>query len=181
VLKGKGPADLTRLSLRLTAHMLLVGGLVQTLDDGLRRVEEELRTGRGLDKFVEIVKAQGGNPSVVEGAGLPRSRFSKVVTAARDGFVARIDTEGVGTAAMLLGAGRLRVEDAIDSGAGLVVHKKVGDEVRRGDPLVTLQYNDVARLADAEHRILQSYTLSDEAPRERPELVIEVIEGGRNP
>ncbi len=176
-LKGEGPDDLTRLSLQLTAHMLVVGGLYRTLEEAIRRAEEELRSGRGLEKFLEIVKAQGGNPSVVDGTGLARARSSKAVRAQRDGFVTAIETEGVGTAAMLLGAGRERVEDAIDPGAGIVVHNKIGDEVKRGDPLVTLQYNDGrARVADAERRIVQSYTISEEAPNERPELLIEVLE-----
>lgn len=186
VLRGSGPEDLTSLSVRLTAHMLVVGGLSPTLEDGLRRAEEELRSGRGLQKLVEIIKAQGGNPSVVDGTGLPRARFSKLVRAPRDGFVTAIDTEGVGTAAMLLGAGRERVEDAIDPGAGLVVHEKIGDEVKRGEPLVTLQHNDGdgARVAHAEQRILESYTLSDRAPGEHPELVLEVLDRAqpeRNP
>lgn len=179
-LKGEGPEDLTRLSLLLTAHMLVVGGLTRTIEEGLRRAEEELHSGRGLEKLVEIIKTQGGNPSVVDGVGLPRARFSKIVPAARNGFVIAIDTEGLGTAAMLLGAGRERIEDAIDPGAGLVVHKKIGHDVRLGEPLVTLKYSEGrARVADAEHKILQSYVVSDEAPNEPRDLVLDVLDQER--
>ena len=94
----------------------------------------------------------------------------------RDGFVAAIDTEKLGTAAMVLGAGREKVEDVIDPGAGLVVAKKLGDEVDRGDPLVTLHYNDPSRLEEAEERVLRAYSLSEAPPSSVPELILAVLE-----
>ena len=126
-----------------------------------------------------MVRAQGGDPRIADGGILPRARAQKEVLAAQDGFVAAIDTEMLGTAAMVLGAGRERVEDVIDPGAGLVVGKKRGDEVRKGDPLVTLHYNDPSRLLEAEEmvqRAYSAYTAGDRRPPSAPELILAVLE-----
>jgi pyrimidine-nucleoside phosphorylase len=176
VLRGEGSPDLKRLCLRLTAHMLVLGGIASSVEDGERRAEKELRSGRGLSKFLEMVRAQGGDPRIVDGGVLPRARAIEEVLAERDGFVAAIDTEMLGTAAMVLGAGREKVEDVIDPAAGLVVGKKLGGEVEKGEPLVTLHYNDSPRLAEAERRVHQAYSISDAPLPSAPELVLAVLE-----
>jgi len=98
------------------------------------------------------------------------------VAAERAGFVAAIDTEMLGTAAMVLGAGREKVEDVIDPGAGLVVHGKLGDEVGKGEPLVTLHYNDPSRLLEAEAMVKKAYSVSDPPRPSVPELILAVLE-----
>ena len=175
VLRGEGPEDTTRLSLRLTAHMLVLGGIAASVDEGEKRAEEELRSGRGLEKFLAMVRAQGGDPRIGDGGVLPRARSRKEVAAAEDGFVTAIDTERLGTAAMVLGAGREKVEDVIDPGAGLVVGKKPGDEIRRGEPLVTLHYNDPARLSESEAIVRKAYSIGAR-PQSAPELILAVLE-----
>jgi pyrimidine-nucleoside phosphorylase len=176
VLRGEGPPDLERLCIRLTAHMLVLGRIASGVEDGERRAEKELRSGRGLSKFLDMVRAQGGDPRVVDGGVLPRAREQKHVAAERDGFVAAIDTEILGTAAMVLGAGREKVEDVIDPGAGLVVGKKLGDEARKGDPLATLHYNDPSRLLEAEGMVRTAYSISDVRPPSAPELILALLE-----
>ncbi|MGH9322621.1 MAG: thymidine phosphorylase [Vicinamibacteria bacterium] len=121
VLRGEGPADLKTLSLRLTAHMLALGGIAASVEDGVRRAEAELSSGRGLEKFIAMVEAQRGDPRVADGDVLPRASEQEPVPADRNGFVTAIDTEKLGTAAMILGAGREKVEDVIDPGEGMVV------------------------------------------------------------
>jgi len=176
VLRGEGPRDLNRLCIRLTAHMLALGGIASGVEDGERRAQEELRSGRGLSKFLDMVRAQRGDPRIVDGGVLPRARAQKEVAAEANGFVAAIDTEMLGTAAMVLGAGREKVEDVIDPGAGLVVGKKLGDEVRKGEPLVTLHYNDPSRLFEAEGMIQQAYSLDGARRPSVPELIQAVLE-----
>jgi pyrimidine-nucleoside phosphorylase len=176
VLRGEGPPDLERLCIRLTAHMLVLGRIASGVEDGERRAEKELRSGRGLSKFLDMVRAQGGDPRVVDGGVLPRAREQKHVAAERDGFVAAIDTEILGTAAMVLGAGREKVEDVIDPGAGLVVGKKLGDEAKKGDPLATLHYNDPSRLLEAEGMVRTAYSISDVRPPSAPELILALLE-----
>jgi pyrimidine-nucleoside phosphorylase/thymidine phosphorylase len=176
VLRGEGPDDLRDLCLRLTAHMLTLGGIAANLEDGERRAEEELRSGRGLQKFLEMVRAQGGDPRIADGGVLPRARTTRDVAADRDGFVTAIDTEKLGTAAMVLGAGRERVEDVIDPGAGLLVAKKLGDRVERGEPLLTLHYNDSRRSSEAEEMARRAYSLSGTPLPSAPELILAVLE-----
>jgi thymidine phosphorylase len=156
--------------------MLVLGRIASGVEDGERRAEKELRSGRGLSKFLDMVRAQGGDPRVVDGGVLPRAREQKHVAAERDGFVAAIDTEILGTAAMVLGAGREKVEDVIDPGAGLVVGKKLGDEAKKGDPLATLHYNDPSRLLEAEGMVRTAYSISDVRPPSAPELILAVLE-----
>jgi pyrimidine-nucleoside phosphorylase len=176
VLKGQGPSDLTSLSIRLVAHMLVLGGVSKNTQEGIARAEGELSSGRGLQKFLEIVRAQGGDPRVADGGALPRSRSTRTVEAGRDGFVTAIDTESIGTATMLLGAGRSKVEDAIDPAAGAVVHAKIGDEVRKGEALLTLHFNDESGVEAASHRVRRAYTISDAPARAVPELVLAALD-----
>ncbi len=176
VLRGEGPEDLKRLCLRLTAHMLVLGGIASSIEDGERRSAEELHSGRGLSKFLAMVRAQGGDPRIAEGSVLPRSRARKEVGAVRKGFVQAIDTEKLGTAAMVLGAGREKVEDVIDPGAGLVVRKKGLDPVEKGEPLVTFHYNDASRLPEAERLVQEAYVISDSTQSIGRELILAVLE-----
>jgi thymidine phosphorylase len=172
----RGPSDLTGLSIRLVAHMLVLGGLSKNTPEGIARAEAELSSGRGLQKFLEIVRAQGGDPRVVDGGALPRSRSTRPIEAGRDGFVTAIDTESIGTATMLLGAGRSKVEDAIDPAAGAVVHAKIGDEVRKGEALLTLHFNEESGLEEASRRVLRAYTISDAPPPAVPDLVLAALD-----
>jgi thymidine phosphorylase len=123
-----------------------------------------------------MVQAQGGDERVAEDGVLPKARFLKEVAGARDGFVSSMDAEKLGTAAMLLGAGREKVVDRIDPSAGLIVHKKIGHEVRTGEPLVTLHYNDGSRLAEAERRVREAYVFSNDRRAAAPELVMAAME-----
>jgi len=159
VLSGEGAADLTALSLTLTAHMLVLGGVAADADEGEEKAERVLASGQGLEKFHELVNAQGGDASQ-----LPRAKRQKILEASRDGYVASIETETVGRAAMMLGAGRETVDDIIDPSAGLVVHKKIGDEVTSGEPLVTLHFNDETNLADVEQLVESAYQIADTPP-----------------
>jgi len=139
LLRGGGPADLRELTVALTAEMLLLGGLAATGAEARGRVEQAIADGRGLRKLCEIVAAQGGDPGALADPGrLPRAAGVAEVGAPAAGRVEAIDAEALGLAAMALGAGRSRIEDRVDPGAGLEVWKKVGDPVEMGETLVTL-------------------------------------------
>jgi pyrimidine-nucleoside phosphorylase/thymidine phosphorylase len=147
VLRGDGPNDLRELCLLLTAYMLVFGGVVSGVEEGKKKAAELIASGAGLEKLIEIVELQGGDPRVIEDPEkLPRASETKPVVAGRGGYLGRIDTEAVGVAAMLLGAGRETVEATIDPAVGLVVERRIGDPVSAGDPLLTLHYNDSSRL-----------------------------------
>lgn len=173
VLRGEGPEDLTDLSLTLTAHLLVLGGAARNVDDGRARAAQLLDAGDGYEKFFELVRAQSGDAS-----RLPEAKRQSVVESKRRGFVARIDTEAVGRTAMWLGAGRQSVDDAIDPSAGLVAHKKLGDEVMQNEPMVTLHFNDDSTLTEAERLVERAYEIADTPPAPGP-LVREVLGLGR--
>jgi len=138
-LRGDGPKDLTDLCVALGAKMLVLGGRATEEAGAAELLRESIRTGRALETFRRWVEAQGGEPRIADDPEiLPHAARTRTVGAAAAGWVASYDAEGVGKAAMLMGAGRAKKEDAIDPAAGLVLHAKVGDRIERGAPLATL-------------------------------------------
>ena len=139
ILRGRGPADVRALTVELGAEMLLLGGAAATPGEARAAIAAAIADGSGLALFRRIVEAQGGDPRAVDDPSrLPRSSLLLDVAAPEAGVVEAIDAEAVGLAAMALGAGRARVEDRIDPAAGIMVHKRLGDPVARGEPLCTL-------------------------------------------
>lgn len=176
VLRGGGPEDLRRLCLQLTAHMLLLGEEAASIDEGVQEAARLLDNGAGLEKLIEIVRLQGGDPRVLENtARLPQAAHRREIRSTRAGNVYGIDTEALGTAAMSLGAGRETVDDSVDPAVGLVVHHKIGDQVESGEPLVTLHYNRASRLREAELLASGAYEISDRIPAPQP--LIRVVLG----
>ena len=164
-LKGRGPRDVESLSVELAARMLVTGGLVPALDAARTRIRAALSSGQGLRKLQEVIEAQGGDPRVCDDtARLPRPRETDVLRAAHDGRVTRIACRTVGRAAVALGAGRDDLMSRIDPAAGLIVHKKVGELVVEGEPLVTLQAADRERLAAARALLAEAVHVGPEAP-----------------
>jgi pyrimidine-nucleoside phosphorylase len=174
-LAGGGPADLVELSNRIAAEMLLMGGLEDDLPRALTRVEDERLSGRGLEKLLEVVEAQGGDRRALEKLPFCRAQETSEVLAGASGFVSEIDTEAIGLAAAVLGAGRERKEDAVDPAAGIVVHAKLGSELEPDERLVTLHFNDEARARapEAERLVRSAYVLSETPPSadELPALI----------
>ena len=175
VLNGAGPADTRELSLELAAWMLHLGGRVANIADGKSLAQEMIASGRARDTFREIIRLQKGDPRVVDDpARLPRASHKLDVTSANAGHLAEIDCERVGTACVILGGGREKKEDAIDPAVGLEFHKRLGDRVARGEPLVTMHYNSDARLAEARAMIEAAYVVAEKAEPAKP-LVQKVI------
>lgn len=174
-LKGRGPGDLESLSLELAAWMLSLSGAAGTLEEARGRVREALDSGAGLRRFQEVIERQGGDPRVCDDpARLPRARERVEVAAEAEGHVTRIACRAVGRAGMLLGAGRETVDSRIDPAVGIVLHKKVGEPVRRGEPLMTVHVNDRARLEEALAVLGEAVEIASTAPPSSP-LVREVI------
>ena len=175
-LQGKGPEDLETLSVELAAWMLSLGGASPTLDAARARVREALASGAGLRKFQEVIELQGGDPRVCDDLSrLPRAAETVELRAESAGRVTGIACRAVGTAAMLLGAGRETVDSTIDPGVGLVLRKKVGDAVSTGEPLATVHVSDRRRLDEALAMLRRAIRIGPEAPAPRP-LVHAVME-----
>ncbi len=174
-LKGRGPADLEMLSVRLAARMLLLGGLVRDHDEAEAKVRDALTSGRGLEKFRQIIEQQGGDPHVVDDHGrLPAAPHCTTVPAERTGVVTDLHAELIGRGAMRLGAGRDRADHAVDPAVGVRIVAHHGDPVRAGDPVLEVHYRDAARLAAALPLFRAAFQVGDAAPP-RPALVLETI------
>lgn len=161
ILRGGGPADLRRLVLEEAREMLQMVGIRED-------PEAALADGRAWTKFSEMVRAQGGDPD----AALPAGESLAVVRADRDGFLQRLDARSVGVAAWRLGAGRARPQDPVSPAAGVICHARLGDAVRRGDPLLELQGDDRSRIASA-LQALEGAIGIGEAPVGTSALVLE--------
>jgi pyrimidine-nucleoside phosphorylase len=176
MLRGRAPADYTEVTLALTAEMLVLGGKAASVAEARQRVQKAAADGTAVIKLKEIVAAQGGDPRAIDDYGLlPRARSTTDVVAPRDGFVTAIDTEGVGLAAVALGAGRARVDSIIDPAVGFTLLRKVGEPVKKGEPVVRVHYNDPAPVQEVQERLLAAYQFGAQAPAPRP-LVVERLE-----
>jgi pyrimidine-nucleoside phosphorylase/thymidine phosphorylase len=168
-LKGAGPADLTELSIEEAAWMVQLAGLSANLDSARAQVREALASGAGLAKLRQVIELQGGDPRVCDDTKrLPQARERVDVVSPRAGHVSAIRCRAVGVAAMLLGAGRETVDSRIDPAVGLIVHKKVGDGVDKGESLITLHVNDRRRLDEAEGLLREAVQVGDAEPQRRP-------------
>ncbi|MCO4852528.1 pyrimidine-nucleoside phosphorylase [Bacillus vallismortis] len=141
-LKGEGPEDLHELVLTLGSQMVVLAKKANTLDEARAKLEEVMKNGKALEKFKDFLKNQGGDSSIVDDPSkLPQAAYQIDVPAKEAGFVSEIIADEIGVAAMLLGAGRATKEDEIDLAVGIMLRKKVGDKVEKGEALVTLYAN----------------------------------------
>ncbi|MCY8453337.1 pyrimidine-nucleoside phosphorylase [Bacillus spizizenii] len=141
-LKGEGPEDLHELVLTLGSQMVVLAKKADTLDVARTKLEEVMKNGKALEKFKDFLKNQGGDSSIVDDPSkLPQAAYQIDVPAKEAGVVSEIVADEIGVAAMLLGAGRATKEDEIDLAVGIMLRKKVGDKVEKGESLVTLYAN----------------------------------------
>lgn len=176
VLNGGGPADLRELCLELAAWMFYLGERVSNVDEGKKLSADLIASGQAREKFRKIVELQGGDVRVIDDPRrLARARQKLDVTSPVDGFVAETQCEQFGLACAVLGGGREKKEDTIDPAVGLQFHKRIGDAVKRGEPLCTLHYNAETRLEEARRLVETAYRIDPEKPKQVPPLIHRVI------
>lgn len=174
-LRGHGPADLTQVSCTLAAKMLQLAGK-GTAQECDALVQHALHSGAALQKLCQMVAAQGGDVSVIKDTALlAQAKYKHAVIARESGFIARTDTEKIGIASVLLGAGREKKEDEIDYAAGILLRKKMGDAVQKGDVIAHLFTNDETRFAAAEEMYSTAITYAAQKPQ-LPKLVQAMVE-----
>ncbi len=176
-LKGKGPEDITELSLKLAGMMAYMGRKADSAEEGYEMAAEALRSGKALEVFRKFVKAQGGDPCIVDDYsvfGEAKYKADLAADSSLAGYVGKIHARQIGIASQHLGAGREKKEDDIDMNAGIYLYKKVGDEVKEGDILATLYSNDEAKLQHAIEEAIAAYEISTE-PVEKSVLVKKII------
>ena len=174
VLRGEGPADLRTVSVVLASHMVALA-LGITVEEAKVRVEDTLNTGRAWNTFRRWITAQGGDGAVCDDPSvMKRSSIIREVRAPRDGYITHMNTEKIGEAAVVLGAGRARKEDDIDPAAGLRILKKTGDFVREGEILAYLHTEREEAFREGASRYLDAIEIGDAAPETMP-LISRII------
>lgn len=163
-LRGEGPADTMEVTYALAEQMLLLAKVVTTKEEAHAKLAESISSGAALVKFRDLVSAQGGDARVVDDPSrLPQAKFQETVTASRSGFVSEVDAMEVALAALRLGAGRAKTEDAIDPAVGVSHLVKIGERVEKGSKLCTIHANDETALAEAKTKLAAAIKLSSEA------------------
>jgi len=167
-LRGEGPADLRELCLALGAQMVILAGLAPDAASGRALLTRCLERGEGWRTFRGMVAAQGGDPGVVDHPErLPQAPVRRPVPSVADGTVLAVDAEALGEVALILSGGRAP-RDRIDPAAGLIVERKIGERVRRGDPLAVLHTHDAARAQEVVLRVQSAYRIGAGTPSSIP-------------
>jgi pyrimidine-nucleoside phosphorylase len=168
-LHGRGPTDLEELVVRLGSRMLRLAQQADTDVGAAARIKKAIESGAASDKLRAMIARQGGDPAVVDDPGrLPQARHRRSVQARADGYVARVSAEAVGRTAMMLGAGRDRVNAPIDPAVGVTLIRKPGDAVSAGDAVLELHYNDDGQLPEAVRLAESALHISPTPPVMRP-------------
>ncbi len=168
-LRGEGPADLADLCLALGARMLVLGGVASSYEEGEERLRSRIESGAALEKFREMVRAQGGSAEALDDADLlPAAPVALPVPAPAGGYVAEIDAEAVGLAAMRLGAGRTAKEDLVDHAVGVVVERAAGSEVGEGDSVATVHARTEASGRAAVAEVAAAFSIGPGPVEPRP-------------
>ena len=168
VLKGHGPKDLTEVSLQLAENMLYLVGK-GTIEECRAMAEKSIADGSAFECFASMVEAQGGDSSVLrDPEKFRKAPFKADVLADRDGYIVKMNAEECGIASVVLGAGREKKDSPIDFSAGIMMMKKYGEQVRKGEKLATLYTSKKESLAEAERMYKEAVVIGDEKPAAEP-------------
>ncbi len=164
ILRGELPSgDLKTVSFALAAQMLIASDICPSEDRAMALLDQAVASGGALERFARMIKAQGGDARICEDPGrLPNARQVLPLKARSSGFVGRMDTEAIGTAALLLGAGREKKDDAVDPAVGIWLLKRIGDPVRAGEDLALFHVNREGNLEESMRRFADAITIAEE-------------------
>ena len=172
-LKGQGPSDLTEICVILASNMLCLAGK-GSLSECESAVRKSIKDGSALNKLIELVKNQGGDENlIINPETFEKAQYSREVYAVDSGYIVSADTEGYGNASLMLGAGRNSLEDKIDYTAGIILNKKTGDKVSKGQLLATL-YSNSNSFESAEKLFLKSTVIGNKKPKNKPLVLASV-------
>lgn len=172
-LKENGPKDLTELVLTLGSQMVVLAEQAASLDEARQMLVDAIKTGKALNKFKTFLSNQGGDDSIVDSPEkLPSAKYQVEFKAKKDGFITEIIANEIGVASMMLGAGRQTKEDVIDLGVGIVLNKKVGEHVEKGENILTIHTN-TKKIDDILNKLDNSITI--ESKGEAPTLIHKII------
>lgn len=174
VLNGNGPEDLKEVSVALASNIISLAKDI-SLEEAEREVRLSISNGSALLKLCEMVKLQGGKVSeVIDASLLPQAKFKHEVLSPSNGFISFTDAEKIGSSSVLLGAGRAKKGDSVDPAAGIILHKKTGDKVQKGDVIAELFANDESLFEESEKLFISAYEFSKTEPKKTP-LIYETV------
>lgn len=174
-LKGHGPADFVELCMTLGSQMLIAGGKAQNEKEAFAMLQKVIEDGSALSKLAEFVETQGGNSrAVYHTEYLPSAAMAEPVYSTQKGYVSHIDCAEVGICSLILGGGRETKESDIDLSVGIVLNKKVGDWVDKGEILAYIHGNDVQKMENAKKRFLEAYHFTEQKP-EKTTMIKHII------
>jgi len=160
-LKGHGPEDLVRLCEKLAAKMLSLETSPEKPSTAREKISHLLRSGQGLERFRQVIEAQGGDPDVVDDySKLPRAAHQQDVLSPSSGYVVSLDARMIGKVSMALGAGRERVDSPIDPAVGILLRRKIGDFASKGEPLCTVHYNSKSKYQDVRESVADAFQIA---------------------
>ncbi len=166
-LKGNGPKDFEELCMFLCANLLEMTNLTSSVKEGIQISKEILDTKKALNRFEEFVRLQRGNVNIVSDySKFKTAEFKIDITSLKEGIVDNINAEMIGTASLIAGGGRLKKTDEIDYSVGLMMKKKVGEKVAKGDIIATLYLNDKTKLVEIEKNIRDAFSITNEFNKE---------------
>ena len=168
-LNGKGPEDFVELCMTLGSRMLIAGGKANTPEEAEEMLKNVIQDGSALKKLAEFVEAQGGDESFVyHPERLPETSSRRELLSDKEGYISRIVCDEVGICSLILGGGRETKESKIDLSVGIVLQKKVGDYVKKGDKLAVIHANNEDKAEEAACRLLKAYSITDTKPEKLP-------------
>lgn len=175
VLRGEVKNDLYHLSIKLAGTMVFLGKKAKSIQDGETVAKQKIESGEAFKKFLEIVKLQNGNTNYINNPeNYSRSKFAKKIRSLKSGYLKDIDTYRIGMASLELGAGRRTKEDKIDPKAGIILYKKIGDFINKGELICELHSDSMAKIKSAEEIIIGSIAFS-KSKTTSPKLIKEII------
>jgi pyrimidine-nucleoside phosphorylase len=159
-LKGKGPKDLLELSLAISSYIFLISGYSKSLEDAKKKAEKLIQEGVAFEKFKEMVSFQGGEVKFIEDLSLfEKSNIEKEIKSEKRGFIHKVDAKKIGEASLILGAGRFKEGEEIDRKVGILLNKKVGDRVEKGEKLCTIFSQNLEKLKIAEEKVKSAFLI----------------------
>ncbi|MFT8401514.1 MAG: pyrimidine-nucleoside phosphorylase [Lentilactobacillus diolivorans] len=174
LLKGNGPADLEKLIVVIGGYMAVMGNKAMTVEQGQQLCEDVIHNGQALERFRAMIKDQGGDPRVIDDPEeiLPQAKYRITLPAKTSGVVSKIVANEIGVASMLLGGGRQKANDKLDYAVGIMLNKKIGDSVEKGEPLLTI-YSNRKKVDDIKSLLYGNIEIAKQA--QKPKLIYETI------
>lgn len=174
LLKGNGPADLEKLIVVIGGYMAVMGNKAATVEQGQQLCEDVIHNGQALERFRAMIKDQGGDPRVIDDPEeiLPQAKYRITLPAKTSGVVSKIVANEIGVASMLLGGGRQKANDKLDYAVGIMLNKKIGDSVEKGEPLLTI-YSNREKVDDIKSLLYGNIEIAKQA--QKPKLIYETI------